>query len=85
MFLLKKFTVFSTKKLSQFAKEVQVTFSTRTFFTRFVNSTSLAVNEKSYLFYRPTGQLLSLVFLMRLLNLLMRPFLNDEKISMDVK
>ena len=41
------------------------------------------------LFYRPTAQLLSLVFLMRLLNLLMRPLLkpliNDQKISTDVR
>ena len=35
------------KKVSQFAREVHVTFSTP-FCTRFVNSTSLAVNEKSY-------------------------------------
>ena len=36
------------KKVSQFAKEVHVTFSSPTFCSRFVNSTSLAVNEKSY-------------------------------------
>ena len=36
------------KKVSQFAKEVHVTFSTATFCTRFVNSRSLAINEKSY-------------------------------------
>ena len=36
------------KKVSQFAKEVHVTFSTPTFCTRFVNSRSLAINEKSY-------------------------------------
>ena len=49
MFLLKKFAVFSTiKKVSQFAKEVHVTFSAPTFCTRFVNSTLLAVNENSY-------------------------------------
>ena len=63
------------KRVSQFAKEVHVTFSTPTFCSRFLNSTSLAVNEKILFqsFYRPTAQLLSLVFLMRLLNLLMRP------------
>ena len=37
------------KKVSQFAKEVHVTFSTPTFYTRFLNSTSMAINEKSYL------------------------------------
>ena len=36
------------KKGSRFAREVHVTFSTPTFCTRFVNSTSLAINEKSY-------------------------------------
>ena len=36
------------KKVSQFAKEVHITFSSPTFCSRFVNSTSLAVNEKSY-------------------------------------
>ena len=36
------------KKVSQFAKEVHVTFSSPTFCSRFVNSTSLAVNEKFY-------------------------------------
>ena len=35
------------KKVSQFAKEVHVTFSTPAFCTRFVNSKSLAINEKS--------------------------------------
>ena len=36
------------RKVSQFAKEIHVTFSSPTFCSRFVNSTSLAVNEKSY-------------------------------------
>ena len=36
------------KKVSQFAKEVHVTFSTPAFCTSFVNSKSLAINEKSY-------------------------------------
>ena len=56
MFLLKKFAVFSTKKVSHFAKEVHETFSKLGFCTRFVNSTSLAVNQKSYFilsFHRP--------------------------------
>ena len=51
MLLLKKFAVFSTKKgkeVSHFEKEVRLTFSTTSFCTRFVNSTSLAFNEKSY-------------------------------------
>ena len=39
------------KRVSQFAKEVHVTFSTPTFCSRFVNSTSLAVNEKSCFSY----------------------------------
>ena len=75
------------KKVSQFAKEVHVNFSTPTFSTRFVNSRSLAINEKSYfsLIYRPIARSLSLVFLMRLLNLLTRPLLNDSKISTNVK
>lgn len=75
------------KKVSQFAKEVHVTFSIPTFCTRFVNSRSLAINEKSYFTlnlsaHRPS---LSLVFLMRLLNLLTRPMLNESKISTNVK
>ena len=37
-----------SKKVPQFAKEVHVTFSTTSFCSRFVNSTSLAFNEKSY-------------------------------------
>ena len=36
------------KKVCQFAKEVHVTFSTPAFCTSFVNSKSLAINEKSY-------------------------------------
>ena len=36
------------KKVSQFAKEVHLTFSTPAFCTRVVNSKSLAINEKSY-------------------------------------
>lgn len=54
VFLLKKFTTFSTKKVSQFAKEVHETFSKASFCTVFVNSASLAVNEKSYLFISPS-------------------------------
>ena len=65
------------KKVSQFAKEVHVTFSSPTFCSCFVNSTSLAVNEKSYFILSATAQLLLLVFLMRPLNLPMRPLLND--------
>ena len=65
------------KKVSQFAKEVHVTFSSSTFCSCFVNSTSLAVNEKSYFILSATAQLLLLVFLMRPLNFPMRPLLND--------
>ena len=50
MFLLKKFAAFSTKKVSQFAKEVHETFSKTSFCNLFVNSTSLDVNEKSFIF-----------------------------------
>ena len=48
MFLLKKFAVFGTKKVSQLAKELHEILSKTNFCTRFVNSTSLAVNETSY-------------------------------------
>ena len=49
MFLLKKFAVLSPKKVSQFAKEVHETFSKTSFCNLFVNSTSLDVNEKSFI------------------------------------
>ena len=48
VFLSKKSAVFSTKKVSHCPKEVHETFSKTSFCTRFVISTSLAVNEKSY-------------------------------------
>ena len=50
MFLLKKFAAFSTKKVSQFANEVHEIFSKTSFCNQFVNSTSLDVNEKSFIF-----------------------------------
>jgi len=75
VFLLKKFATFSTKKVSQFAKEVHETFSKTSFCNLFVNSTSLEINEKSFIFYQPIAWLFSLVFIMRFLNLLMRPLL----------
>ena len=65
------------KKVFQFAKEVHVTFCLPTFCSRFVKLHRWLSTKNLISFYRPTAQLLLLVFLMRLLNLPMRPLLND--------
>ena len=64
-------------------ERVHVTFSTPTFCTRFVNAKSLAINKKCYFIL--SALLPSLAFSTRPLNLLMRPSLNDLKISTNVK
>ena len=72
-------------KVSQFAKEVHVTVSTPTFCIRFVNSTSLAINEKSY-FILSAHRPVTFVGIFDVpLNLLMRLLLNDSKISSNVR
>ena len=58
------------KRVFQFPKEVHVTFSSATFGSRFVNLHRWLSTKNLTLFYRPTG-------LMRLLNLPLRPLLND--------